>query len=180
VQLGLGLRKYRTMRWNKLTISLDIAFYGLGLNSSTILQTIGFGSVTAGTPQHQIQQSLRNVSIGNIILAVGGLVGCPASSSYTDVQIPGYWLTFAFIDFWGRKPIQLMGFIILVSELPLYSHSHSLTLQTIIFICMGFGYEKMQSTHAGKSAFVVCSHHVHRILLTFQFLYCMANLFQSE
>lgn len=106
------------MRWNKLTISLDIAFYGLGLNSSTILQTIGFGSVTAGTPQHQIQQSLRNVSIGNIILAVGGLVGCPAPSSYTDVQIPGYWLTFAFIDFWGRKPIQLMGFIILVSGPP--------------------------------------------------------------
>jgi len=24
--------------------------------------------------------------------------------------IPGYWVSFIFIDWWGRKPIQLMGF----------------------------------------------------------------------
>lgn len=116
--------------------ALDIAFYGLGLNSSTILKTIGFGSATNGTASFNIYQSLKNVSVGNIILAVGGL-------------IPGYYATFLLIDSWGRKPIQLMGF----------------SLLTIIFVCMGFGYDKMQSTSSGKKAFV--------------FLYCMANFFQN-
>jgi PHS family inorganic phosphate transporter-like MFS transporter len=117
--------------------ALDIAFYGLGLNSATILKTIGFGTYSAGaTKQINVQQTLHNVSVGNIILSVGGLV-------------PGYWLTFLFIDTWGRKPIQLMGF----------------SLLTAIFICMGFGYNAMQATSAGKKAFV--------------FLYCMANLFQN-
>jgi MFS transporter, PHS family, inorganic phosphate transporter len=116
--------------------ALDIAFYGLGLNSSTILSTIGFGAPATGTPQHKVWQNLYNVSVGNIILSVGGL-------------IPGYWFSFAFIDFWGRKPIQLMGFVLL----------------TIIFCCMGFGYDKMLSTSSGKKAFV--------------FLYCMANFFQN-
>lgn len=80
--------------------ALDIAFYGLGLNSSIVLTTIGFGSSATGTPQHKVWQNLHNVSVGNIILAVGGL-------------IPGYWATFLLIDKVGRKPIQLMGFIML-------------------------------------------------------------------
>ncbi|TYJ57575.1 phosphate:H+ symporter [Cryptococcus floricola] len=117
--------------------ALDIAFYGLGLNSSTILTTIGFGSsTTLGTKQENIFQTLYNVAVGNIILAVGGL-------------LPGYYFTFFLIDIWGRKPIQLMGFALL----------------TIIFVCMGFGYDKMLSTDSGKKAFV--------------FLYCMANFFQN-
>ena len=29
--------------------------------------------------------------------------------------IPGYWVAFLFIDSWGRKPIQLMGFIVLTA-----------------------------------------------------------------
>ncbi|OXB38425.1 phosphate:H+ symporter [Cryptococcus neoformans] len=117
--------------------ALDIAFYGLGLNSSTILSTIGFGSSTdLPTKQENIYQTLYNVAVGNIILGVGGL-------------IPGYYFTMAFIDSWGRKPIQLMGFVLL----------------TIIFVCMGFGYDKMLSTDSGKKAFV--------------FLYCMANFFQN-
>ncbi|ORY32259.1 inorganic phosphate transporter [Naematelia encephala] len=118
--------------------ALDIAFYGLGLNSSTILQTIGFGSATSKTAtfQENAYVTLKNVAVGNIILAVGGL-------------IPGYYFTFALIDFWGRKPIQLMGFAIL----------------TIIFCIMGFGYDKLQSTHSGQKAFV--------------FFYCMANFFQN-
>lgn len=82
--------------------ALDIAFYGLGLNSSTILSTIGFGAPTTGTVQEKAWQNLYNVSVGNIILAVGGL-------------IPGYWVAFLFIDFWGRKPIQLMGFTLLTA-----------------------------------------------------------------
>lgn len=117
--------------------ALDIAFYGLGLNSSTILTTIGYGSYTKGaSKQINMYQSLHNVAVGNIILSLGGL-------------LPGYYFSFFLIDSWGRRPIQLMGFAIL----------------TAIFICMGFGYDKMQSSDGGKKAMV--------------FLYCMANLFQN-
>ncbi|KAF8072062.1 inorganic phosphate transporter, partial [Lyophyllum atratum] len=116
--------------------ALDVAFYGLGLNSGIVLQAIGFGTpLTSGTSL--VYENLKNICVGNLILSVGGL-------------IPGYYFTFLFIDRWGRKPIQLMGFIML----------------TIIFIVMGFGYDKLTTTTAAaKSGFVV--------------LYCFANFFQN-
>jgi PHS family inorganic phosphate transporter-like MFS transporter len=81
--------------------ALDVAFYGLGLNSATILQTIGFGPAAASNnASATLQQSLHNVAVGNIILALGGL-------------LPGYYFTFAFIDSWGRKPIQVSDTIVL-------------------------------------------------------------------
>jgi PHS family inorganic phosphate transporter-like MFS transporter len=117
--------------------ALDIAFYGLGLNSSLILQAIGFGapdkSLHGGAAAYQ---NLNNICIGNMILSVAGL-------------IPGYWVSFLFIDSWGRKPIQLMGFVML----------------TILFCCMGFGYDKLIATDSASKAFV--------------FLYCLANFFQN-
>ena len=86
-----------------------IAFYGLGLNSSIILAAIGFGSPSKTNTQAAIvYQTLRNLSLGNLILSVAGLV-------------PGYWATFIFIDRWGRKPIQFMGFSVL----------------TVLFLIMG-------------------------------------------
>jgi MFS transporter, PHS family, inorganic phosphate transporter len=90
-----------------LIYAIQIAFYGLGLNSSIVLTAIGFGT----SPQKGslgVYQSLNNVSVGNVILAVGGL-------------IPGYWASFFLIDVWGRKPIQLMGFSVL----------------TVLFLIMG-------------------------------------------
>jgi PHS family inorganic phosphate transporter-like MFS transporter len=115
--------------------ALDIAFYGLGLNSSIILQAIGFG-----TPPQKgaigAYLNLKNICVGNLIISIAGL-------------IPGYWVAFIFIDSWGRKPIQLMGFIVL----------------TIIFVIMGFGYDALTKTHANTKAFV--------------FLYCLANFFQN-
>lgn len=91
--------------------ALDIAFYGLGLNSTTILTTIGFGGSTASKiAGENIYKTLHNAAVGNCILAVGGL-------------IPGYYFSFLFIDSWGRKPIQLMGFAVL----------------TVVFCIMGFG-----------------------------------------
>ncbi|ELU40981.1 inorganic phosphate transporter [Rhizoctonia solani AG-1 IA] len=117
--------------------ALDVAFYGLGLNSSIVITAIGFGNSTNTNKQIGAYESLRNVCVGNLILSAGGL-------------IPGYWVTFLFVDSWGRKPIQLLGF----------------TMLTIIFICMGFGYDKMiHTTSAAKKAFV--------------FLYCFANFFQN-
>ncbi|KAG9007798.1 Inorganic phosphate transporter pho84 [Tulasnella sp. JGI-2019a] len=114
--------------------ALDIAFYGLGLNSSIILTNIGFGSSTSTNPNLKVYETLFNACVGNIILSVAGL-------------IPGYWVSFLFIDSWGRKPIQLMGFVLL----------------TIIFICMGFGYNALISHSVGA----------------FVFLYCLANFFQN-
>ncbi|KAI0267662.1 phosphate transporter [Gloeopeniophorella convolvens] len=104
--------------------ALDIAFYGLGLNSSIVLTTIGFGT----SPQPGslgIYQSLKNVSVGNIILSVGGL-------------IPGYWASFLVIDSWGRKPLQLMGFTVL----------------TALFVVMGFAYDALNKTKTDSNYFV--------------------------
>jgi len=106
---------------------LDVAFYGLGLNSSIVLTAIGFGSPVGGTPQEQILTNLTNICVGNIILSVAGLV-------------PGYWVAFAFIDFWGRKPIQMMGFIML----------------TILFIILGFAYQALVSNAVGAFIFLYC------------------------
>ncbi|KAJ7227079.1 inorganic phosphate transporter [Mycena pura] len=115
--------------------ALDIAFYGLGLNSSIVLQAVGFGSPSSKGTRF-IYDNLRAVAIGNLILSVAGL-------------IPGYYASFFLIDSWGRKPIQLMGFSIL----------------TVLFVTMGFAYDRLNATASGKNAFV--------------FLYCLTNFFQN-
>lgn len=73
---------------------LDVAFYGLSLNTATVLTAIGYGT---GPNVYEI---LYNVAAGNCILICAG-------------AIPGYWLTVATVDIIGRKPIQIGGFIVL-------------------------------------------------------------------
>ncbi|KAF8596750.1 phosphate transporter [Ceratobasidium sp. AG-I] len=114
-------------------LALDIAFYGLGLNSVVVLQKILLGD-RSSDKDVDAYQTMREASVGNLILSAGGL-------------IPGYLVAFYFIDSWGRKPIQFMGF----------------TLLTIIFVCMGFGYNKMLEEAKGA-------------LLA---LYCIANFFSN-
>ncbi|KAJ6474964.1 inorganic phosphate transporter [Mycena sanguinolenta] len=105
--------------------ALDIAFYGLGLNSSIILEAIGFGTpLTEGN--RAVYDNLHNVTVGNLIFSVAGL-------------IPGYWAAFFLIDSWGRKPIQFLGF----------------TMLTILFIIMGFAYDVLSTTSSGRAGFVV-------------------------
>ncbi|KAG2158000.1 major facilitator superfamily domain-containing protein [Suillus bovinus] len=116
--------------------ALDIAFYGLGLNSSIILAAINFGNPSSAKTSLYIYEYLYNICVGNLILSLAGL-------------IPGYWVSFFFIDSWGRKPIQLMGFIVL----------------TILFIIMGFAYDKLNGTLSNQRVFV--------------FLYCLTNFFQN-
>ncbi|KZT22012.1 phosphate permease [Neolentinus lepideus HHB14362 ss-1] len=115
--------------------ALDITFYGLGLNSTLVLTAIGYANPS---PKSALDayNSLRNLCVGNLVLSVAGL-------------IPGYWVAFLFIDSWGRKPIQLVGFIML----------------TVIFVIMGFAYDKLTATASARAAFV--------------FLYCLANFFQN-
>ncbi|KAG8998662.1 Inorganic phosphate transporter pho84 [Tulasnella sp. JGI-2019a] len=97
----------------------DVAFYGLALNSTTILNDIHF-SVSSDANNSGLYSKLLNNAVGNIVLAIAGL-------------IPGYIVSYFLIDVWGRKPIQYMGFAVL----------------TAIFICMGFGYEAMLKSNAG-------------------------------
>ncbi|KAF8424180.1 major facilitator superfamily domain-containing protein [Tirmania nivea] len=75
---------------------LDVAFYGLGLNNSIILNTIGYST------NPKVYQQLRNNAVGNLILICAG-------------AIPGYWVTVFTVDTIGRKPIQLMGFALLTA-----------------------------------------------------------------
>lgn len=87
---------------------LDVAFYGLGLNNSIILGAIGY---TGGSTAYEI--FYRN-ALGNLILVCAG-------------ALPGYWLSVATIDTFGRKPIQIMGF----------------TMLTILFVVIGFAYNAL-------------------------------------
>lgn len=73
---------------------LDVAFYGLGLNTAVILQTIGY----AGTKNLYVK--LYDTAVGNLILICAG-------------SLPGYWVSVFTMDIIGRKPIQLFGFFIL-------------------------------------------------------------------
>lgn len=95
-------------------ILTSIAFYGLGLNNSIILSAIGW---SGGKDVYEV---FYKNAVGNLILICAG-------------AIPGYWMTVATVDTIGRKPIQLLGFIIL----------------TIVFIVIGFAYEPMKKSHNG-------------------------------
>jgi PHS family inorganic phosphate transporter-like MFS transporter len=64
------------------------------LNSSTVLQAIGYGDGPT------VYNKLFNLAAGNCILVCAG-------------AIPGYWLAVATIDTVGRKPLQLIGFVFL-------------------------------------------------------------------
>ena len=73
---------------------LDLAFYGLGLNNTTVLSAIGYS--TGATIYH----TLLHNAIGNLVLVCAG-------------SIPGYWLTVGTVDTIGRRPIQIIGFFFL-------------------------------------------------------------------
>ena len=73
---------------------LDIAFYGLGLNTGSILSVIGFNK------KDNVYSLLKNAAVGQLVLVCAG-------------AIPGYWVTVATVDWLGRRPIQIMGFTIL-------------------------------------------------------------------
>ncbi|KAK7051017.1 hypothetical protein VNI00_005129 [Paramarasmius palmivorus] len=125
--------------------ALDVSFYGLGLNSGTILQAISFGvdeadqcNLPAG---EAVYNALRNVCIGNLILLTG--------------LIPGYWACFLVIDKWGRRPIQMMGFVVLTGLFIILVADERSHYQ-------GFGYDKLIGD---KKVFLA--------------LYCLTNFFSN-
>lgn len=99
---------------------MDVAFYGINLNTPVILQTIGYASST------DVYEKLYNSAVGNLILICAG-------------SLPGYWASVATVDTVGRKPIQLMGFII----------------NLVLFCVIGFAYDKL-SDHALLALYVLC------------------------
>jgi PHS family inorganic phosphate transporter-like MFS transporter len=74
--------------------ALDIAWYGLGLNNSIILNNIGF---SGGSDAYT---AMFNNAVGNIIITLLG-------------SVPGYWISVFTIEQMGRKTIQIMGFVML-------------------------------------------------------------------
>ncbi|RYP71818.1 hypothetical protein DL769_004624 [Monosporascus sp. CRB-8-3] len=96
-----------TMSW----FFLDLAFYGLGLNNHIVLQAIGYAD---GANLYEI---LFNGAVGTIILAVAG-------------SLPGYWTAIVTIDTFGRRNLQVFGFVFLI----------------VIFCILGFMYHSLNKT----------------------------------
>jgi PHS family inorganic phosphate transporter-like MFS transporter len=112
-----------------------------------------------------VYETLKNLSIGNIIICAAGL-------------IPGYGATFLWIEKAGRRAIQLRGFVLLgaifltlgkfvVSPLSLFLLADfiKLTLTCGFSFPEGWGYDKLTATPGGTTGFVV--------------LCCFANFFQN-
>jgi len=73
---------------------LDVAFYGLGLNLSIILEAVGF------TNNKNAYEKLFSTAYGNAVINLMG-------------SVPGYYATVALIEVMGRIKIQLLGFTVL-------------------------------------------------------------------
>ncbi|KAL0933297.1 phosphate:h+ symporter [Colletotrichum truncatum] len=106
---------------------LDLAFYGLGLNNTVVLQAIGYAD------GDNFYQKLHNQAVGMIILSCAG-------------AIPGYWASVFAIDTIGRKPLQMLGFFVLTIlfcilgfMLHQLSHTIFLTLYIIGQFFFNFG-----------------------------------------
>ncbi|OZJ05822.1 hypothetical protein BZG36_00955 [Bifiguratus adelaidae] len=99
--------------------ALDVAWYGIGLNNSVILQNIGFAG---GSDTYQV---IFRTIVGNIILNALG-------------QIPGYWITVFTVERLGRKTIQLMGFIVLTVLFAVLGFAYHQILATseVLFIVL--------------------------------------------
>lgn len=145
------IRHFRQWKYGKVLLGtagswfmLDIAFYGLGLNNSIILQAIGYAS-TGST-----YQILHNIAVGNLIIQCAG-------------TLPGYWFAIAFIDVIGRKPMQIASFAILTTLFciigfaywPLYAEPSKAGFIALFVMCqffMNFG----ANTTTASPDFRVC------------------------
>ncbi|MBW0498800.1 hypothetical protein O181_038515 [Austropuccinia psidii MF-1] len=72
---------------------LDMSFYGISLNQSLVISAIGYDKAT-----EPWQNAFDNTK-ANLIITVAGF-------------LPGYYFTMFFIEYVGRKPIQIGGFLL--------------------------------------------------------------------
>ncbi|KAI9439865.1 phosphate permease [Lactarius indigo] len=137
--------------------AVDVAFYGLDLNSSAILTSDVLTNAGIGSkfdiPSGQLNSNgtinsdstlamyntLHNIAEGSLVVSLAGL-------------LPGYYATFYLIDDWGRKPIQFMGFS---------------ALTVLLAVLAGIYPGSSPNSHQGSKtkAFVA--------------LYCLANFFTN-
>jgi MFS transporter, PHS family, inorganic phosphate transporter len=91
-----------------LISAVQVAFYGLALNSSRLLSSPLLARAGVGVEISQPEFStslgtykwLHNVAVGSLVVSVAGL-------------LPGYYATIFLIDRWGRKQLQFLGFSML-------------------------------------------------------------------
>ncbi|KAI9342845.1 major facilitator superfamily domain-containing protein [Obelidium mucronatum] len=120
--------------------ALDVAWYGLALNQSLVLNLINFNGpskieVTTTTangtallskivPPADIWNLFYQVAVGNLIVAFCGTV-------------PGYWFCVAFVETLGRKPIQYFGFLVItICLIVLAADWESLSTQQVPFLAI--------------------------------------------
>ncbi|KAJ3059554.1 phosphate transporter, partial [Quaeritorhiza haematococci] len=103
-------KNLRTLLGCSLTwFFLDIGYYGTNLNTSLVLGYIGYNDKSS------VFNDVWSRAVGTVIINLAG-------------TFPGYYFTVYFIDKWGRKPIQYMGF----------------TMLTITFFVMAVGFERLK------------------------------------
>ncbi|CAG8464685.1 8444_t:CDS:2 [Paraglomus occultum] len=117
---------------------LDVAFYGVGLNNSIILDAIGFAA------SNDPFVSLWNISVGNIIITMIGTV-------------PGYWFTVFFVDSLGRKFIQSMGFAVLTVLFVIlgFAYKSIVSTSTALFITLFALAQFFQNFGPNSTTFIV-------------------------
>ncbi|KAI8868159.1 phosphate permease [Ramicandelaber brevisporus] len=93
--------------------ALDVAFYGINMNTGVILSAIGYSGNAAKDPPFTV---LMNSSVGSIIVNLMGL-------------IPGYWVTVFTVDKLGRKTIQIVGFSVIAILLLLLGFTYDLLVK---------------------------------------------------
>jgi len=102
---------------------VDVAFYGMNLNTSTILTKIGFSG------EANVYQYLKNAAVGQLVLVCAG-------------QIPGYLLTVVLVDIVGRKPIQIGGFMVLTLIFTVigfsFQHLNQMSLLALFIVAQFF------------------------------------------
>lgn len=75
---------------------LDMAYYSTSIFNPEILGLIGF----AGTKGLPIAETVRNLALGNVLIAL-------------IAAVPGYWAAVVLIDRVGRRPLQYLGFAVM-------------------------------------------------------------------
>ncbi|KAJ1303975.1 hypothetical protein OPQ81_008385 [Rhizoctonia solani] len=102
---------------------VDIAFYGINLNTSVVLQQIGFDGA-GNNAWHKVFR----VATGNLIITALGFV-------------PGYYVTVLTVEWLGRKWIQIQGFImssVFIAILAAKFHTLSSVAFIVCFALMQF------------------------------------------
>ncbi|KAM6499654.1 Major facilitator superfamily domain containing protein [Amanita muscaria] len=115
--------------------AIDAIFYGLSLNTTELYGDNPF-NVNGNCENVWICDKLYNNSATAVILTI--------------LALPGYAVSFAFVDSWGRKPVQLMGF----------------TALAILFIALGSAFPRLTKAGPGGNDAIT-------------FLYCLASFFQN-